>query len=59
MKKKYPGVEDFIEEIGGYAAVDVLGKIDLIRAAFVAGRSYESLKSVEMLKNLPLTKQAE
>ena len=48
---KYPGFDDFIQEIG-MDELDKLSFMDAMRIAFLGGRCYESKRDIEALKKV-------
>lgn len=55
-KPSYPernyGWEQFVIMVGGFGAIDEMGKIEGMKRAFEAGRSYEAARTIEQLKPL-------
>lgn len=46
------GFDEFLHKLGGYDAIDNLGTIDCMKLAFLGGRTYESQRDLEKLRDI-------
>jgi len=56
-----PGFDEFLKKLGGYDAIDKIGKLDAMKLAFLGGQTYQSrldAEALRMLNVVALRKQA-